>query len=418
MANPVTSTAEAGAIFQGHVLANLEYWQTYVATHGDNVAALDRGRSRIVKAILFGLELDRAWPSLRRMIETLAPYMERRGYWAEWRGVLTQAIRVAHRLADQPGLALLYALRARLAQRRSDFQQTIADYRRTIHLARRSGDRYNEARACSNLGYLYTELGHWQRAEVLCCHALTIFEQLDSDHGRAHTENHLGILYTRQKQWEQAHRCLERACSIWHRIGDIHGVMHGHNNLGRLFNEMGDLEKAITCLKEAVHHAKQAGEEAIIGTIYMNLGIAHRSLGDSTDAANYYHQAKIIFEQFSNTLDWAKLHDNLGLLYMDQRKWAEAEIYFKQALKTWQALNNQFYEIQTMVFLAEFEMARAQYKQAADWLKNAQHLLATSSEAKQHDQLQTRIKKIRHSLLSVALKQTVASHIDLQHSAN
>jgi hypothetical protein len=59
----------------------------------------------------------------------------------------------------------------------------------------------NTTAACRNF---------WQRDKVLCCHALEIFEALDSDHGRAHTENHLGVLHYRRREWEQAEQHLNR----------------------------------------------------------------------------------------------------------------------------------------------------------------------------------------------------------------
>lgn len=404
--------------FQQSILINLRYWHTWLEPNLADVAAVDQERDKIVDAILFALDVGQpAWSAVYPLITTFSPHMERRGDWDRWALILERATEVADQDGDRSGMVNLLVIAARLRSRQSQ-KAAVVIYRRTIRLARQLGDLFSEARACTNLGYLYIEQGYWFRAETLCLHALKIFEQIENDHGKAHTENHLGVLYTRQRQWDQARYCLEQACVIWRRTGDAYGLMHGYNNLGRLFNEMEDFEKAITCLKKAIHHAKQTGTEALIGTLYMNLGIAHRSLGNSTDAANYYHQAKIIFEQFSNTLDWAKLHDNLGLLYMDQRKWAEAEIYFKQALKTWQALDNQFYEIQTMIFLAEFEMARDHNKQAGDWLNETQNLLEASSETKQYRQLQARVKKIRHSLTERNAQQTMASQIDLQHSAN
>jgi tetratricopeptide (TPR) repeat protein len=205
MANAVlTNTQSYANFFRRRVLSSTQHWRTYVAAEVTDTAALDRGRNQIVRAILFALELEEAWPAARELIETLSPYMERRGEWGTWNPVLSRALEAARRSQDRAGMVSLSALLARLLQRQSRFRQAIAYYRYTIHSARQIEDRYNEARACSNLGYLYVEQSRWWRAEILCCHALAIFEQLESNHGRAHTENHLGVLYTRQSLWERA----------------------------------------------------------------------------------------------------------------------------------------------------------------------------------------------------------------------
>ncbi|MEZ4869542.1 MAG: hypothetical protein R3C14_49920 [Caldilineaceae bacterium] len=94
----------------------------------------------------------------------------------------------AQRTKDVGGETTLSALLAKLCQRQSRPQETVLYYRRVIRLAVQSDNRYEEARACSNLGYRFIDQGHWWRSEVLSCHALAIFEELASQHGRAHTQ--------------------------------------------------------------------------------------------------------------------------------------------------------------------------------------------------------------------------------------
>ena len=226
MAVALTTQTQRADKFNQMILGSLKYWQDWLQAKFANVAAVDRERDKIVKSISFALDLDAAWPVARELIITFSPYMERRGYWDTWNWVLSRSIKAAHRLGDAEGAATLSALFARLLRRQSRFRESIAYYRRAIHLSRHIGDNYNEARACTNLGYYYIDQGYWHRAELLCCHALTLFEQLDNNHGRAHTENHLGLLYTQQCLWDKAQRHLEQACAVWESMRDAHGLMY------------------------------------------------------------------------------------------------------------------------------------------------------------------------------------------------
>jgi tetratricopeptide (TPR) repeat protein len=228
-----------GGFFKRRVLESTRRWQLFVTEKRADTAALEQGQGRILRAIAFALASAAAWPAARQLIEVFAPHMERRGYWDTWQDILTQAIEAAARFDDIAGQVTLMALLARLRQRQSRFREAVSLYRRVIRLARSTGNRFEEARVCSNLGFLYTEgIGRWQRAEVLCCHALAIFEKLGSEHGQAHTENNLGLLYTRQRAWRQAEQHLQRACALWQAMDDHHSLIYGFENLVLLYLKM------------------------------------------------------------------------------------------------------------------------------------------------------------------------------------
>lgn len=350
-------TEHPSDIFRAHISTNLQYWQGYVAVKLSDVAALDRGCDRIIMAILFALKHQENWPSIRDFIVTFSPYMKRKGYWEIWHGVLSQALVTARQVEDWAGLAMLSVFRAQLLQRQSRPKQAIADYRRVIGLARQIGDRYTEARVCSNLGYLYTEMGYWWRAELLCCHALAIFEQIDSNHGRAHTENHLGILYTRRGRWPQAEAHLERACDLWERMGDDYGLMYGFINLGLLFTDTAYPDKAIPILEKALNLAQLTGDENHLGKTYNNLSIAYRLKSDFITAEMYVWRAEAIFQRFADKNGLAEIWESLGLICLDQGKWPEAIVYFELALQAWRDLANRYGEARALTYLAQCQQA-------------------------------------------------------------
>ena len=183
--------------FQQMILNGLRYWQEHPAIQTLDDSVLERERDGILNALTRGLEFEPAWPLVRKLIDKLAAYMERRGYWTVWRTVLVQAIALSQRVGDVAGETTITALLARLSQRQSRGKDVVRYYRRAMRLAKQNDNQYELARACCNLGYYYIDASRWWRSEVLSLRALEIFEALDSDHGRAHTHNHLGLLYTR-----------------------------------------------------------------------------------------------------------------------------------------------------------------------------------------------------------------------------
>lgn len=368
-------------LFQGYIARNLQYWQDYLAAHGLDHYYLDPERERIISAINYGLDSAENWPTAYPLITTLAPYMERRGYWDTWNRLLNKALQAAQQWQDPITELDLLALLARLLYRQSRLKESVAAYRQVIRLARQLGQEYDEARACTNLGYYYVDHGYWYRAEALCCRALKIFEQIDSAHGQAHTHNHLGVLYTRQEKWNEARYHLKRACAIWQAKGDVHGLMRGYINSGYLWNKREKPDKAILFLEKALDQAKQVGEEISIGTIYQNIGEAFKLKGELDKAEMYFRQAETIFRQFSSLIDLAGLQEDLGLVYVDWQQWTKAGAYLEAALEGWQTLGNKHRGVQTMFYLACYEKLKGDEARAQAWFREMQIYLSDIVES-------------------------------------
>ena len=193
MAVALRETEQCVDFFQQIILRTVRQWQTSEAVQQIDVPVLDKNRLTILNIINRGLEYEPSWPELKALVIAFASYMERRGHWDAWRDVLHGAIAVAQILNDVDAEITLTALFARLSQRQSRGDDVVRYYRRVIRLAKRHGNQFEEARACSNLGYYYIDAGHWWRSEVLSCHALGLFEGWGSEHRRAHRHNHLGL---------------------------------------------------------------------------------------------------------------------------------------------------------------------------------------------------------------------------------
>lgn len=384
--------------FQQGILFNLHFWEMQVKATSTDITALDEERDNIIRGIRFALDIKEAWSFVYDLIITFSPYMERWGQWQAWASVLNQAIRISQQIQDNQSAVRLLVMLARLSQRQGDFPRVVSNYRQVIHLAGRIGDLENKARACSNLSFMYTELGYWWRAEILGCYALAVFNDLAHAHGVAHTESHLGSLATRRGRWELARQHFERACTLWQEMEDHHSLMRGLTNLGGLFCDMKQSDKALPPLHQALDLAKLTGEEAEIGLIYINLGAAYRFLGDTATAASYAWQAEHIFRRFDNFVGQAMVQDNLGLGCLDERKWAEAASYLETALKMWRQLENRWGEVRNLTYWVEYELVQENYFQAAKRIAEVEQRLGEYGLKCQGPYWQSLLDKCRNGL--------------------
>lgn len=356
MADSLNDPQQCLNFFERRVVHEVDYWGAQEAVRAIVVKTLDRERENILKAIGFGLAVAAAWPATRQLIVTFAPYMERRGLWDSWHSLLLRAIAAAQRTGDVAGEITLTALLARLCQRQSRGADVVTYYRRVIRLARRTDNRFELARACSNLGYYYVDGGHWWRSEILGQRALAIFAELNSQHGQAHTYNHLGVLYTRQKRWAEAEIYLQRACGLWRAMGDEYSLTaFGLVNLGLLYTGQTKPQEALRWLKEAYHRAEALGETAIVGRILQNTAIATRQNGDLAKAETLARQAEQIFQKYHDVLLLAYTWHNLGIIFAQDRQIAKAEEYVGRALQLYRQLGNRYGEEQLLEELNDLQ---------------------------------------------------------------
>ncbi|MBV7338385.1 hypothetical protein KFU94_61195, partial [Chloroflexi bacterium TSY] len=150
-------TAEEAKYFVQRVLHMVKQWNATEAIHEVDVTILDHEYESVTGAISLGLTLEQGWAIVKPLIIAFTPFMERRGHWHTWHLILERAIDRAHSAEDLDGEITLTALLGRLCQRESRPKDVVYYYRRVIRMAQRSGNRFEEARACSNLGYAYID---------------------------------------------------------------------------------------------------------------------------------------------------------------------------------------------------------------------------------------------------------------------
>ena len=401
----LTTEVDRTQFFAEIVRRRVDHFYHWLPKHLDDTEALDRVQDSLLRAVSMGLGVEDIWEQIYTLLNQLAPYMERRGFWANWQRYIRYGLKIATLHQDAPKLAELRHLLARTQMRRSDYSPAIRNYRRAIRLAREIGDAYNEARACTNLGFFYIEMGCWWRAEVLCRHALKVFGELGSDHGLAHTHNHLGLLYVRRRLWTQAEQELLRACEIWDRMSDDYGLMWGYMNLGLLFNEIDqtaggskNMDKAMLYSSKSRKKALRLGDDVNLGTAHMNIGITYWWSGQFALAEQYEKEALNIFERFVYFLGQAQAKGNLALIYRDQQRWTDAECHFDESLTLFRQLGHTEREIKTMLEIVQFEIDRGDRGKARGLIAEIEKMLPAQSA--QYQVLIDRYKQYRRDLES------------------
>ncbi len=332
----------------------------------------DEERLQACHVLDYGLRAAESWTGARDLTIALATYMERGGHWEIWQQFLERAIAAAQERHDLDHQITLTALLARLYQRWSKSAAMVQSYRRVIRLARRGNNRYELARACSNLGYHYILTGNLWRAELLSHYALAIFNELDSNHGRAHTHNHLGILFTRQYDWVKAKEHLLAACAIWQTSQDQFGLMRGYGNLSFLYHETENYREAIHYSTLAIELAERLGEEPLAGVFAMNISVGNLNIGDLQKTKEFAALAQTIFEKHSDRFGLAQIAHVNSLIAIEEKDFLQAQRYIDYALNE---LKERYFLVQVKFTKVKIEIQLRNYAIAEQVLGEIETLL-------------------------------------------
>jgi tetratricopeptide (TPR) repeat protein len=382
------STGAYRNLFDGYVLRRVQ------VVHSRVEQALEQGEKvpeETLKAALHSLEyafkLPAIWPHTRDLLLLVAQPMALAGYRDAWTPYLERGIALGRQQGDVAAEINLSLALARLRFQQSRSRQMVSAYRQVIRLAQQQNDRYNLARALTNLGFHYVENGHWWRAEVMCCRALEIFEALKSEHGLAHTHNHLGILWLWQERWTEAERHLRQAVELWRGMGDNANLASGLNNLGVIYNDTLQPEQALPYFEEAIAYSERLGNETEAALAGMNIGIAYRRLQTYSMAEEQFWQAYTVFDRLGNRFYLALVIENLGRLATDCQRWTEAESYLTDALTAWRHLGNRYHEVLVTICLGDNAARWGRLDQAEQWITKAQSLLVLQDPARRYHHL-------------------------------
>ena len=159
-----------------------------------------------------------------------------------------------------------------------------------------------ESLVLMNMGRLYGDMGHWDRAIQYFQSSLLISKRIDNLKREARTIKSIGLAYLFKGDTERGYKYLKDSLIICEKIKDeaLHAMVL--NNMGIYYDIVGEWEKAIDIYKKSLSISKKNNNIIEMSNIMGNLGFAYSSINNSK-LAIYYLKESI------------KLSDNIGDIY-------------------------------------------------------------------------------------------------------
>ncbi len=174
----------------------------------------------------------------------------------------------------------------------------------------------------------------------------------------------LGWILFRTGRLNEAHQWLLQALELA-REGEEQAITATVlNRLGGLAFQRGDMRTAIQYTQGALAIRESLGQRDEFARTSMNLAILYSVLGEWKRALKFYHQAVEAQRQIGEHEGLTLALTNIGMLYTLLGEYQKAHAALKQAVQLADRLDSAFLKVRAGQVLAQFHIAREEWKQA------------------------------------------------------
>jgi len=170
---------------------------------------------------------------------------------------------------------------------------------------------YNQALdvTLNNLGYIYTKLKDYPKAEKYLLDGLNIAKNINDKHEEAVNLGLLGYLYIKLKDYPKAEKYLLDSLNIAKNIDDKHAEGANLSLLGSIYIKLKDYPKAEKYLLDSLNIAKNIDDKHAEATIYSHFGEFYEDKGDKKTAESYFAKSYNLYKSIGDNDDAQMIYD-------------------------------------------------------------------------------------------------------------
>lgn len=241
-----------------------------------------------------------------------------------------------------------------------DRMQAVASYLQAQSLWRALEDRAGEARALAAIGSSYEALGEKQKAIETMERALPVLRRVEDRNTEANTLYSLGLTYDTLGERQKAVTNFSLALALRKEFGHPSGAAALNRALGSIYDGLGHLQQALAHSKQALALFEAAQDYRATAGLLRNIGLLYNRLGEREQAIAYFKRALPLFRLGADRQSLARLLANLGEVFSELGEHEEGLRHLNEALPILRQINNQFFEVYALHWMARAERGRGQ----------------------------------------------------------
>ena len=374
MAQPVAAAGPL-ARFRRKIADNARGWLTFVQGQRADNAALEREFANLGKAAEQALLEPEAREAGVALVVALWPFVELRGRWPEWRGLLNLALSVCRRLDRPEAEAQVHDQLGELARILGNYQDAWTRQEEALAICRRLGNRAGEGRVLGHLSQQYLALGDHEAAERCCQEAAAIFEGLGDQAELATVHNNWGLVCRQNRRLDEALSHHQQAEVLRAALGDLHGQAKAMNNVGQIYRQMGRLAEAAACIQQAIAIHQQVGDDVVAARTRVSLAIVAHERGHTAEALAMHLEVEPLFRRLGVRSELGNVLNNQGVFLAALNRPEQAQTAYEEAVRLHLANGDRIHAADSLNNCAELLLDHGMVAVARERLEQAHALL-------------------------------------------
>ncbi|MCP4216418.1 MAG: tetratricopeptide repeat protein [bacterium] len=261
-------------------------------------------------------------------------------------------------------------------------KKSIEFARRSLKLARQSGDENSIAIAFNNMGNGHLYGGSYSKAVKYYRQALKIQEKRGSKKQIAPLLNNIGIVYWNLKDLDMALEYLLRSLQLKESLPKKPGVGSTLNNIGLVYTDKKEYGSALEYFQKALKLFRQKDIKKGIGHVLNNMGDAYAGLENYPLALNHYKEAVAVYKESDFRWGIANTRKNVGKLHTKTGEFDLALECLNEGLELSEKLNSKDLILKSYIGLFQFYEAKGEFEPALEFHKKYLQLNTTVFDEK------------------------------------
>jgi predicted ATPase/DNA-binding SARP family transcriptional activator len=255
------------------------------------------GKGYLEEALAFSQKMESSEhlkPFLAKALVSYASLLRVQGNNAKVYAAARQGLQFCREINDVRGIAGALQVLAVLTYTGEDCDEARGYLEEGLALARDLNDRSLLALSLVNLGNIALEQAQFDEAEALYTEAVTLYQDDGNQHQTARLLNNLGALATFRKEFETADRYIQESLTISRALRNYAGIALCQHNLGDLQRQQGNYDEDIRLQLEAAALAHRLGENRLITFAARELGQVYCRTGKYQDGISLLAAAEVL----------------------------------------------------------------------------------------------------------------------------
>ncbi len=307
---------------------------------------LEMGKSEEAKALSMTLYESYKGTAQHKIVGLSQKFIGRAfaqlGDYGQARKFLQDSLSTFRRADDEGEMLIVYNYLANVDFSISDYKQALVNLEEGLSIARKRGNRRNEAFILGNTGLIFRKLGKWSKAEGYLCSSLKLYEGLNDALEIVRALISYGRLKVLQRNLDRSEDLLNRALALAQEHGYEREKALSLESLGDVAKERGNLKLAREYYQKTLDIGRKLGQKDIINQVQRRRAELFLMEGENLKASKCCEEALEISRSLGDRFEEGCCYRVQALVSEAQGDPDGAKASFQEAIRILRSIEDRF----------------------------------------------------------------------------